>query len=134
VELTLSMCFPDKYTCDSGHCVHLRYPLIFRAANKDSQFKVVLSHSCSSKCDTQIDCEDKSDEPNCDYKNYAKELVPRDSFRKTAIVYINISILAIPKIETFNLKFTPDFFLNLRCVFIVINSFQCVSYLNSQVV
>ena len=35
-ELTLSTCFPGKYTCDSGHCIEL-----------------------SSKCNTEIDCDDK---------------------------------------------------------------------------
>ena len=36
----------------------------------------------SSKCDTDFDCHDKSDEYYCDYlffgENYAKELIPRD--------------------------------------------------------
>ena len=35
----------------------------------------------SNKCDTDINCTDKSDESNCDYlilpKTYAKELIPR---------------------------------------------------------
>ena len=35
----------------------------------------------SNKCDTDINCNDKSDESNCDYlilpKTYAKELIPR---------------------------------------------------------
>jgi len=26
-ELTLSMCFPDKYTCNDGMCIPLRLPL-----------------------------------------------------------------------------------------------------------
>ena len=25
VTLTLSKCYPDKYTCNSGHCIPLRY-------------------------------------------------------------------------------------------------------------
>ena len=37
----------------------------------------------SDKCNTEIDCKDKSDEHNCDFmffgeQNYAKELIPRD--------------------------------------------------------
>ena len=30
------------------------------------------------------------------------------------MVHINISVLALPSIDTFNLKFTADFYLNLR--------------------
>ena len=60
----------------------------------------------------------RSDEINCDYLkfggNYAKELIPRDAGGATTIVYINISVLAFPFIDTVNLKFTADFFLNLR--------------------
>ncbi len=72
----------------------------------------------SDKCNTEIDCADKSDEYNCDYlrfgDNYAKELIPRDTSGKPVIVYMNASVLAFPFIETVNLKFTADFFLNLR--------------------
>ncbi len=93
--LTLSRCFPDMYTCDTGHCIDL-----------------------SNKCNTEINCKDKSDEYNCKYlrfgPNYAKELIPRDEKGETFVVYINVSVLAFPVIETVNLKFTVDFFLNLR--------------------
>ena len=38
--------------------------------------------TCSDKCNTELDCQDKSDEYNCDYlrfgNNYAKELIPRE--------------------------------------------------------
>ena len=57
-RLTFSDCFPNKYTCNSGHCIPL-----------------------SNKCDTSFDCADKSDEQYCDYltigDDYGKELVPR---------------------------------------------------------
>ena len=60
----------------------------------------------------------RSDEINCAYlkfdRNYAKELIPRDAGGDTTIVHINISVLAFPFIDTVNLKFTADFFLNLR--------------------
>ena len=46
--------------------------------------------------------------------NYAKENVPRDEEGHPVLVYMNVSILAFPFIETTNLKFTADFFLNLR--------------------
>ena len=43
---------------------------------------MIFSES-SDKCNTEIDCKDKSDEHNCDFmffgeQNYAKELIPRD--------------------------------------------------------
>ncbi len=25
VQLTFSMCYPDMYSCDSGHCIPLRF-------------------------------------------------------------------------------------------------------------
>lgn len=95
LELTMSQCFPNMYTCNSGDCIPL-----------------------SDKCNTEINCADKSDEYNCDYlrfgANYAKELIPRDEKGEALTVYINVSVLAFPFIETVNLKFTADFFLNLR--------------------
>ena len=72
----------------------------------------------SDKCNTEIDCEDKSDEYNCDYlrfgANYAKELIPRDEAGEIFTVYLNVSVLAIPTINTVSLSFTSDFYLNLR--------------------
>ena len=95
-EMTLSRCFSNQYTCDSGNCIIL-----------------------SSKCDTNIDCEDKSDEINCAYmklpSNYAKELIPERNTEDGAIIVgMNISFLAFPVINTVALKFTVDFYLNLR--------------------
>ena len=72
----------------------------------------------SDRCNTEIDCQDKSDEYGCDYlkmsDSYAKELIPRDEAREALAVYINVTILAFPNIDAVNLKFTSDFFLNLR--------------------
>jgi len=66
----------------------------------------------------QVNCRDKSDEINCAYlrfgDNYAKELIPRDQEGLTLTVYINVSVLAFPAIETVNLKITADLYLNLR--------------------
>ena len=54
----------------------------------------------------------------CDYvtigDDYAKELVPRDQNGSAVIVYLNVSVLAFPEIDTSTLTFTADFFLNLR--------------------
>ncbi len=72
----------------------------------------------SNRCNTEIDCGDKSDEYHCSYlnfgPNYAKELIPRDEEGEAVVVKMNISILAFPEIDNVNLKFTTDFFLNLR--------------------
>ncbi len=46
--------------------------------------------------------------------NYAKELIPRDETGDPVVVRMNVSILAFPEIDTVNLKFTTDFFLNLK--------------------
>jgi len=96
--LTLTKCFPDKFTCDNGECLEL-----------------------SHRCNTAVDCADESDEYLCDYlvfgSNYAKELIPRreDALKDSAVVvHMNVSILAFPSIDTAALKFTTDFFLNLR--------------------
>ena len=82
-------------------CHYLKFPLSF-----------------SDKCNTEIDCADKSDEHNCDYlrfgSNYAKELIPRDEKGDPVVVKMNISVIAFPFIDTVNLKFTADFYLNLR--------------------
>ena len=55
--LTFSDCYPDKFTCDSGACVALE-----------------------ARCNSLIDCEDKSDETNCQYlvtdESYSKLELP----------------------------------------------------------
>ena len=58
-------------------------------------------------------------------ENYAKELVPRDETGSPLIVYMNVSVLAFPFIETVNLKFTADYFLNLKW-FVFIDFFHCI--------
>ena len=77
-----------------------------------------MDSNFSDKCDTDIDCNDKSDEFYCDYlrlrSRYAKTLLPRDRLGNPLNVYINVSILAFPSIDTVNLKFTADFYLQLR--------------------
>ena len=56
--LTFSYCYPDKFTCNSGHCKPL-----------------------TDRCNIKLNCKDKSDEINCDAKlkienDYNKEVVP----------------------------------------------------------
>ena len=94
-ELSFSQCYPNKYTCNSGDCIPLH-----------------------QKCNTEFNCKDKSDEENCDYmlfgEDYSKLRLPIDESGDPCIVYINVSVLAFPKIDTMNLKFTADFYLNMR--------------------
>ena len=41
--------------------------------------------------------------------------MPRDAdVRDAVVVYLNVSILALPYIDTAQLRFTADFYLNLR--------------------
>ena len=74
----------------------------------------------SEKCDTDIDCKDISDEEDCDYltldeqRHYAKEMIPRGTSGDPCLRHINVSIMAFPLIETINMKFSADFYLNLR--------------------
>ena len=117
LELTISQCYPDKYTCNNGDCIALAYVFHGLIHWFHQRFIQLISHF-SDKCNTEIDCVDKSDEYYCEYlrfgENYAKELVPRDETGSPLIVYMNVSVLAFPFIETINLKFTADYFLNLK--------------------
>ena len=95
--LTFSKCFSSQFTCDSGHCISL-----------------------SQRCDINVDCLDGSDEKGCQFlapmEDYAKELLPKDNVYgdKPCEVFINVSILAFPMIDTVHLKLTIDFYLSLR--------------------
>ena len=94
-RLTFSQCFPDKFTCTSGHCIDLK-----------------------NRCNTKYDCKDKSDEEDCVFlkaeKGYAKEVLPVHGTQDPSLVFINVSIIAFPSISTKDVKFTVDFYLNLR--------------------
>jgi hypothetical protein len=70
------------------------------------------------RCNTELNCMDQTDENNCNYLsfgvNYAKQLIPRDQQGTPLQVFMDVSILAFPEIDTVNLKFTVDFFLSMR--------------------
>ena len=94
-KLTLSQCYPDKFTCASGKCIHLE-----------------------NKCNINVDCEDYSDEAQCEFikigTHYNNDILPVPANSEPLSVYINASIIAFPLISTKDVKFTADFFLNLQ--------------------
>ena len=95
IPLTFSMCYPGEFTCDSGQCIPLE-----------------------DRCNIELNCEDQADEYNCAAiktgNEYGKENIPVSLSGEPIIIYINVSILALPSISTKDVKFTVDFHLNLR--------------------
>jgi len=96
-SMTMTTCFPDKFTCDDGTCVNIR-----------------------QRCNLVVDCPDSSDEKDCRLLKiedaYRSELFPRAVDGGAITVMINISILAFPKIDTLNLYYTADFVMSMRWV------------------
>lgn len=72
----------------------------------------------SKRCDTKLNCEDGSDESGCNYvvfnDQYVKEIAPIDRDQNNLNVFFNVSILDIPYIDTYEMKLTVSFVLNLR--------------------
>ena len=97
VKLTFSQCYPNKFTCSSGHCVALK-----------------------DRCNIDYDCKDETDEHDCIktqiqiMDDYIKEMVPVSKTREPCIAYINISINNFPEISTKNIRITADFEIKLR--------------------
>ena len=93
--LTFTQCYPDRFTCDSGHCIPLK-----------------------DRCSIDYNCQDYSDEKNCQKTqindDYIKELLPVSETQEPCIIYINMSINSFTEISTKHVKFTTDFYLNLR--------------------
>ncbi len=100
--LTLSECFPHKFTCSDGSCVDL-----------------------GAKCDSVLDCADGSDEEECSFvvaeDGYDKEQIPSISQEETeeerlspVQVYISVGISSIPDIDASRGRFRSDFRLRLR--------------------
>ena len=95
MSLTMSSCPMETFTCNTGSCIPL-----------------------ANKCNSKIDCGDESDESQCTYlevpSNYAGQLAPSSKGSSAVPVYLNISILALPRIDTILLQFTADYYVNLR--------------------
>ena len=95
IDLTFSQCYPGKFTCDSGQCVPLE-----------------------DRCNIELNCEDDTDEYNCagikTGNGYAREKTPVSRNAEPSVIYMNVSLLAFPSISTKDLKFSVDFYLNLR--------------------
>jgi len=95
IDITITSCPPEVYTCDSGACIAL-----------------------ANKCNSKIECSDESDETNCQYLEvpplYAGQLSPRSVTPGPIPIYFNVSILAFPEIDTIGLQFTADYYINLR--------------------
>lgn len=114
--LTFSRCKDDEFTCQDGDCISLR--LVQSLYAKPSWQKSTFKH-CSKKCNSKFDCDDKSDEMNCNFidlgKTYLKEIVPggRTSDRQME-VNVSAVILAVVHIDTINLDFTVDYLLTLE--------------------
>ena len=94
VELTISVCKNDQFTCDSGQCIDL-----------------------NKKCNVKKDCHDGSDELNCDLiqwqgtDEYRSEVSPYATPLK---LFISANVLDFPAIDTVGLRFTTDFYLRIR--------------------
>ena len=95
IQLTLSQCYPGKFTCGSGICIPLE-----------------------ERCNIKLNCEDQSDEKDCAGidigAEYLKDKIPISVKTEPTIIYVNVSILAFPSISTKDAKFSVDFDLNLR--------------------
>ena len=95
IMLTFSQCYPGKFTCDSGQCIPLQ-----------------------QRCNIELNCEDQSDENNCSGlklgNDYATEKMPVSVTAKPTMIYINVSLLTFPSISTKDVKFSADFYLNIR--------------------
>jgi len=94
-QLTLTNCEGGmEFTCDDGTCVRI-----------------------NQRCNLITDCPDFSDEKNCDIlkidDDYRMESFPRSPDNKALLIYITVSILALPKIDTLDLSFTADFDLTM---------------------
>ena len=96
VNLILSSCGREEFTCQDGCCI----PLI-------------------SRCDLRLDCPDDSDETGCSVvilpKGYNSDIPPpSEKVGEPLPIYFTINILTFPNIKTQELIFEAAFQLKLK--------------------
>ncbi|XP_023336040.1 uncharacterized protein LOC111707216 [Eurytemora carolleeae] len=69
-------------------------------------------------CNLVVDCPDRTDEENCDLllipEEYRGEKFPVQQSREPIKLYVNISIIAFPEVNTLELNYLVDFVLSMR--------------------
>ena len=89
-------CKDNEFGCNSGLCIPLE-----------------------NHCDEVADCDDRSDESNCelvivDFTRYRKEYPPIKSLTDRTLIYLSIEILELSQFQELKLTFRAKFNLKLR--------------------
>jgi len=91
----------------------------------------------NSLCDLTADCPDKTDEKDCEQlvlpDDYRGEKFPIQDSREPIGLYVNVSILAFPEIDTLQSTYLVDFVISMRWIDPRLNykNLKDVYYLNS---
>ncbi|KAF2363426.1 Low-density lipoprotein (LDL) receptor class A repeat [Trinorchestia longiramus] len=94
IELLLTACKADQYTCNDGTCIDKM-----------------------QRCDLQVNCPDQSDERLCSPVvmpgDYIKEVPPARVGKKAAPVQIEVNILSLQPVDTMNMFLTLTLIITL---------------------